>query len=165
MHVFHFIHVSSLLLCLFYFFSFIDFHPLFFSNRWMSGCSLPLYISSVKVKLKLLSRVRLLVTPWTAAHQAPPSMGFPRQVYWSGVPLPSPGDLPNPGIEPGSPALQADALPSEPPGKSYTHKGDKIKKTGVTQYQQMRSYWNSSFPDRRINDIAILEEFGSSSQS
>ena len=83
----------------------------------MSGCSLPLYISSVKVKLKLLSRVRLLVTPWTAAHQAPPSMGFPRQVYWSGVPLPSPGDLPNPGIEPGSPALQADALPSEPPGK------------------------------------------------
>ena len=44
-------------------------------------------------------------------------MGFSRQEYWSGVPLPSPGDLPDPGIEAGSPALQADALPSEPPGK------------------------------------------------
>ena len=49
--------------------------------------------------------------------QAPLSMGFSRQECWSGLPFPSPGDLPNPGIEPGSPALQADALPSEPPGK------------------------------------------------
>ena len=56
-------------------------------------------------------------TPWTVAYQALPSMGFSRQVYWSGLPFPSPGDLPYPGIEPGSPALQADALPSEPPGK------------------------------------------------
>ena len=71
----------------------------------------------VKVKVKSLSHVRLFVTPWTVACQAPPSMGFPRKEYWSGVPLPSPRDLPNPGIEPGSPALQADALPSEPPGK------------------------------------------------
>ena len=54
---------------------------------------------------------------WTVSHQAPPSMGFSRQEYWSRVPLPSPGDLPNPGIEPRSPALQADALTSEPPGK------------------------------------------------
>ena len=53
--------------------------------------------------MKSLSRVRLLATPWTAAHQAPPSMGFSRQEYWSGVPLPSPGDLPDPGIEPGLP--------------------------------------------------------------
>ena len=51
------------------------------------------------------------VTPWTVAHQAPLSMGFPRQDYWSGLPFPSPGDLPNPGIEPVSPALQADSLP------------------------------------------------------
>ena len=51
------------------------------------------------------------------AYQAPPSMGFSRQEYWSGLPFPSPGDLPDPGIEPGSPAFQADALPSEPPGK------------------------------------------------
>ena len=57
-------------------------------------------------------------TPWTVAHQASTSMGFSRQEYWSGVPLPSPGDLPDPGIEPGSPALWADASPSEPPGKS-----------------------------------------------
>ena len=55
--------------------------------------------------MKLLSRVRLFVTPWTVAYQAPPSMGFSRQEYWSGVPLPSPEDLPSPGIEPGSPAL------------------------------------------------------------
>ena len=52
------------------------------------------------------------------AHQAPPSTGFSRQEYWSGLLFPSPGDRPDPGIEPGSPALRADALPSEPPGKS-----------------------------------------------
>ena len=68
-------------------------------------------------KVKSLSRVRLFATPWTVAYQAPQSMGFSRQEYWSGVPFPSPGDLPNPGIEPRSPALQADALTSEPPGK------------------------------------------------
>ena len=67
--------------------------------------------------VKLLSRVRLFVTPWTVVYQAPPSMGFSRQEYCSGLPFPSPGDLSYPGIEPGSPALQADALPSEPPGK------------------------------------------------
>ena len=59
----------------------------------------------VKVKVKSLSRVRLFVTPWTVAYQAPLSMGFPRQEYWSGLPFPSPGDLPDPGIEPRSPAL------------------------------------------------------------
>ena len=63
-----------------------------------------------------LSRVRLFATPWTVAHQAPPSMEFSRQEYWSGLPFPSPGDLPDPGIEPGSPALQAEALLSEPYG-------------------------------------------------
>ena len=57
------------------------------------------------------------MTPWTVAHQAPLSVGFSRQEYWSGLPFPSLGDLPDPGIEPGSPALQADYLPSEPPGK------------------------------------------------
>ena len=67
--------------------------------------------------MKLLSHVRLFATPWTVAYQAPPSMGFSRQECWSGLPFPSPGGLPDPGIEPGSPALQADALPSEPPGK------------------------------------------------
>ena len=60
------------------------------------------------------------MTPWTnVAHQAPPSMGFSRQEYWSGLPFPSPGDPPDPGIEPRSPTLQADALTSEPPGKGH----------------------------------------------
>ena len=57
------------------------------------------------------------MTPWTVAHQAPLTLEFSRQESWSGLPFPSPGDLPNPGIEPESPALQADSLPSEPPGK------------------------------------------------
>ena len=56
-------------------------------------------------------------TPWTVAHQAPLSMEFSRQEYWSGLPCPSPGDLPDPGIKPGSPVLQVDSLPAEPPGK------------------------------------------------
>ena len=61
----------------------------------------------VKVKVKSLSCVRLFVTPWTIAYQAPLSMGFSRQECWSGLPFPSSGDLPKPGIEPKSPALQA----------------------------------------------------------
>ena len=79
--------------------------------------SICLSFSDVKVKVKSLSRVRLFATLWTAAHQAPPSMGFSRQEYWSGLPFPSPGDLPDPGIEPRSPVLRADTLLSEPPGK------------------------------------------------
>ena len=77
-------------------------------------------ISNISVKCQSLSRARLFATPWTAALQAPLSMRFSRQGYWSGLPFPSPGDLPNPGIEPGSPnLLQADSLPSEPPGKPH----------------------------------------------
>ena len=68
--------------------------------------------------VKSLSCVWLFVTPWTVAYQAPPSLGFSRQEYRSGLPFPSPGDLPNPGFEPRSPVLQADALPSKPPGKA-----------------------------------------------
>ena len=79
------------------------------------------------MKVKLLSHVRLFVTPWIVAYQ---SMGFSRQECWSGLPFPSPGDLPDPGIEPRSPALQADALPSEPPGKpciiSFNYHNDPI---------------------------------------
>ena len=82
--------------------------------------------------VKSLSRVRLFATPWTVAYQAPPTMGFSRQEYWSGLPFPSPGDLPNSGIEPGSPALQTlyrlshqgsplcDPMDCSPPGFS-TH--------------------------------------------
>ena len=80
-----------------------------------------------KKKMKSLSRVRLFGTPWTVAYQAPLSVGFSRQEYWSGLPFPSPGDLPNPGIEPGSPVLQADALPSEPPGKPQLESLGRLK--------------------------------------
>ena len=62
------------------------------------------------------------VTPGTVAHQAPLSMGFCRQEHWSGLPFPSPGDLSNPGIEPESPALQADSLPRAPPGSPLGRK-------------------------------------------
>ena len=66
-------------------------------------------VHSLKVKVKSLSHVRLFATPQTVAYQALQSMGFSRQEYWSGLPFPSPADLPNPGIEPRSPTLQADA--------------------------------------------------------
>ena len=67
--------------------------------------------------LKLLSCVQLCATPRTVTYQDPLSMRFYRQEYWRGLPFSSPGDLPNPGIKPESLELQADALPSEPPGK------------------------------------------------
>ena len=70
-----------------------------------------------KVKSKSLTHIQLSVTLWSVAQPAPLSMEFSRQEYWSGQPFPSPGDLPDPGIEPGSPALQAMSLPPEPPGK------------------------------------------------
>ena len=73
----------------------------------------------MQVKVKLLIHLRLFATPWTVAYQAPQSMGFSRQEYWSGLPFPSQGELPDPGIESWSPALQADALPFEPPRKPY----------------------------------------------
>ena len=66
------------------------------------------YICIERKKVKSLS-----ATPWIIAYQASPSMGFSRQEYWSGLPFPSPGDLPDPGIEPGPPALQVDSLPTE----------------------------------------------------
>ena len=69
-----------------------------------------------------------LTIPWTVAHQAPQSVGFSRQEYWNGLPFPSSGDLPNPGIKPEPPALQADSLLSEPPGQtSYRDAGLKSK--------------------------------------
>ena len=73
-------------------------------------------LSSVNIQLSP-SHVQLFAIVWTVAYQAPPSMGFSRQECWNGLPFLSPGDLPNSGIEPGSLALEADALTSEPPGK------------------------------------------------
>ena len=92
----------------------------FHQAPWLQAS--PLYFFVYKVKVKSLSRVRLFAIPWTVVYQASLSMGFSRQEYWSGLPFPSPGDLPDPGIKPRSPALQGDALPSEPPGiYIYTH--------------------------------------------
>ena len=93
----------------------------------------------VKVKVRSLSSARLSVTPWTTAHQAPPSMGFSEQEYWSGLPFPSPGDLPDPGIEPRSPTLQADALTSEPPRKLHIRKYPTIKQDNEDFHELMWS--------------------------
>src|SRR5574337_123934 len=73
--------------------------------------------------LSRFSRVRLCVTPWTGAHQAPLSKGFSRQEYWNGLPFPPPGDLPHPETEPISPLspeLQAGPLPAEPLGRTHS---------------------------------------------
>ena len=80
-------------------------------------CKLPTHMRGAQP----LSRVWLFATPRTLARQTPPSMGFSRQEYWSGLPCPPPGDPPNPGTEPGSPALQADSLLPEPPGQPPKH--------------------------------------------
>ena len=83
-----------------------------------SGVKLGLYLDGSR-NFRRSSTIKsgYFVTPWTVAFQDPPSMRFSRQECWSGLPFPSPGDLPDPGIERGSPALQADALLSEPSGK------------------------------------------------
>ena len=83
--------------------------------RWLDGITDSMDMKWSEVKSR--SRVRLFATPWTVAYQAPLSIGFSRQECWSGLPFPSLGDLPDPGTEPGSPTLQADALPSKPLGK------------------------------------------------
>ena len=76
--------------------------------------------------MKSLSPIQLFATPWTITYQAPLTMGFSRQ-EWSGLPFPPPGDLPDPGIELRSPALQADTLLSEPPGNKFIHNRREIK--------------------------------------
>ena len=99
-----------------------DCQPKYFCNLW-SVCVL-VALSHVA------SHVWLFVTPWAITHQAPLSMEFFRQEYWSGLPFPSPGDLPNPGTESSSPTLQTDSLPSEPPEKpqslEYRHPYPKL---------------------------------------
>ena len=76
-----------------------------------------LYVYVCVCVCELLSHVQLFATPWTVAYQAPLSMVFSRQEYWSGLPFPSPGDLPQPGIKPSSPALASGFFTTEPPGK------------------------------------------------
>ena len=87
----------------------------------------------MKVKVKSLSHIRLFATPWTVAYQASPSMGFSRQEYWSGLPCPSPGDLPDPGIEPGSPTLEADTLTSEPLKLKLQYFGPLMRRTDTLE--------------------------------
>ena len=96
----------------------------------------------------MLSHVRLFATPWTEARQAPLSMGFSRQEYWSGLSCPPPGDLPNPGIKLRSPMLQADSLQTEPPGKpKNTGLGSLSLLQGIFPIQE----WNQGLPQcRRI---------------
>ena len=89
--------------------------------------------------------------PWTAAHQAPQSMGFSRQEDWSGLPFPSPGDLPDPGIEPGSPALEADALTSEPAGKPYSFYTTSSK-------PQTQKKHNTLFISSHLCDRELIQE-------
>ena len=101
-------------------------------------------------KAKSLSHVWLFATPWTVAHQVPPSIGFFRQEYWNGLLFPSPGDLPNPGIEPRSPALRADVLTSEPPGKCLVL-WFKINKTQTLISKSLKT----NREDRRVDKYAI----------
>ena len=100
-------------------------HNLDFSPVRIPCLSVRLNYDKVKMKMKSLSRAQLFATARTVGYQAPPSMVFSWQEYWSGLTFTSPGDLPNPGIEPGSSALQTGALPFEPPGKSIPGSYDK----------------------------------------
>ena len=85
----------------------------------------------------------ILVTPWTVALQAPVSTGFSMQEYWSGLPFPSPGDLPDPGIEPWSPAFQVDSLPTESRGKPKKLTILQLKKKGNPATSRKESNWIS----------------------
>ena len=93
-----------------------------------------------KVKVKLPSHVWIFKILWTVAYQGPLSMGFSRQEYWTELPFPSPEDLPDPGIKPRSPILQADALPPEPPGKpkgSKSHSSLIVKEQGLQNQTEL----------------------------
>ena len=105
--------------------------------------------------MKSLSRVRLFATPWTVAYQAPPSMGFSRHECWSGLPFLAPGDLPHPGIEPWSPTLQADALPSEPPGKplNLTYQRSLTSPNQCSLTSCLRKFVSDLFPAGPVKDL------------
>ena len=112
---------------------------------------------------QLLSHVRLFATPWTLAHQALLSMDFFRQEQWTGLPFPSPADLSNPGIEPASSVLQADSLPSEPPGKpvyfsTWYEIKDKPQKFHVSREN---SPWdkNTQLRDRQTQNESVIYLF------
>ena len=95
------------------------------------------------------------VTPGTVAYQASPSMSFSREEYWSGLPFPSPRDLPNPGIKPGSPALWTDALPSEPPGKPISESHSVVYYS--LQPHGLYSPWDSLGHNTRVGSLSLLQ--------
>ena len=98
-------------------------------------------------------RVQLFAIPWTIAHQAPLSVEFSRQGYWSELPFPSPGDLPDPGIEPRSPILEAGSLPSEPPGKLF-HTQAKESQWTAKIFKIISSSFNARY--KEISYLASL---------
>ena len=101
--------------------------------------------------MKLLTPVQLFATPWTVACQAPAPMEFSRLEYWNGLPFPSLGDLPSPGIKPRSPTLQADSLPSEPPGKPDTTGGRLESREG----DQQREFYLVCAPGWLLNGLVL----------
>ena len=134
------------------------------AGRW--ECWLMDYREAKKVKS--LSLFRLFATPRTVAHEAPLSMGFSRQEYWSGFPFPSSGDLPDPGVEPRSPVLQADTLPTEPPGKPICmlkgssflilQRGELAQREKIsTETVQLRPSWNPSILTGKIKALSEVE--------
>ena len=107
-----------------------------------------------EVKCLQLSHVWLFATPWTGARQDLLSMGFSRQAYWSGLPFPSPGDLPDPRIKPGFPVFQADSLPSEPAGK-FNHKENNMQswlyENWAFAYQKIFRKWKEKVQSEKNN--------------
>ena len=99
--------------------------------------------SSPHVCAQLLRCVRLCATPWTLARQAPLSIGFLRQEYWSGLPCPPPGDLPNPGIKPKSPALQAGSLP-------LSHQGSPLKSSSYINWHKLSSRYQETVREKQM---------------
>ena len=122
-----------------------------------------IWANILEVRCAVLSSficVGLLATPWTVAHQAPLSMEFSRQEYWSGLPFLPPGDLPNPGIKPGSPALQADSLLTEPLLDMMPIKKKKKKKNGTKKFfpQPFRGQASDIIPHHTVLVASKTEE-------
>ena len=112
--------------------------------------------------MKSLSCVRLFEIPWIVACQTPLSMGFSRQEYWSGLSLPSPGDLPNPGIEPGSPALQAGSLVSQPLGfdcVDHNKLWKILKEMGIPDHQT--SLLRNLYAGHKPTELDMKQQTGS----
>ena len=107
----------------------------------------------------MFSRVRLFATAWTVAHQAPLSTGFPRQEHWSGLPFPSPGALPDPGIEPASPALAGGFFTTEPPGNPWVAEDHQHPSGGGRNFQHRRSASHTFFGLRDFSSVLSVLKY------